>query len=157
MSEAAGRGARHLNKMKTGSARITGVLVLAWLVTGCTAPPPAMPPAAPTAAPARAPVPTEAKIKFRWENIRPDGLRGPPEGLVSVAYEFCVPTGAEVYQEVRRIDSTVKISPGSRGRIGCSDRQALCIGNTHQRNWRDVLVRLASLPYVAEVRECFFE
>ncbi|GDY21429.1 hypothetical protein LBMAG56_27760 [Verrucomicrobiota bacterium] len=98
-----------------------------------------------------------SKIKFRLEAIRPDGLRGPPDGLVSVAYEFCVPADPAVYQEVRRLDPSVQISPGSRGRIGCSKQQALCIGNTHQRNWREILLALAALPYVAEVRECFFE
>ncbi len=97
------------------------------------------------------------KIKFRLETIRLDGLRGPPDGLVSVAYEFCVPAEPAAYEEVRRIDPTVQISPGSRGRIGCSKQQALCIGNTHQRHWREVLARLAALPYVAEIRECFFE
>ena len=101
--------------------------------------------------------PAPGKIKFRLDNIRADGLRGPADGLVSVAYEFCVPAEPAAYEAVRRMDPSVKISPGSRGRIGCSARQALCIGNTHQRNWREVLANLAALPYVAEVRECFFE
>lgn len=97
------------------------------------------------------------KIKFRLDNIRADGLRGPPDGLVSVAYEFCVPAKPEVYQEVRRIDPSVQISPGSRRRIGCATNQVLCLGNTHQRNWREILLTLAALQYVSEVRECFFE
>jgi hypothetical protein len=98
-----------------------------------------------------------AKIRFRLDDIRPGGLRGPLDGLVSVSYEFCVPADERVYQEVRRIDPSVQISPGSSGRIGCSKDQALCLGSTHQPCWRDVLKRLSSLAYIAEIRECYFE
>ena len=98
-----------------------------------------------------------AKIKFRLDDIHADGLHGPPDGLRSVAYEFCVPAEERVYQEVRRIDPSVQIQPGGKGRIGCGKGQALCIGTTHQPRWRAVLEKLSSLPYIAEIRECFFE
>jgi hypothetical protein len=98
-----------------------------------------------------------AKIEFQMDHIRPDGLRGPPDGLTLVAYEFCVPADERIYQEVMRIDPSLEIQPGGRGRIGCGNDQALCIGQTHQPRWREVLKRLASLPYIAEIREGFFE
>lgn len=103
------------------------------------------------------PATTDSKIKFSLDRIRPDGLRGPPDGLVSVAYEFCVPAGEAFYQQVRQIDPSVKFYPGSRGRIGCAPGQALCIGETHQPGWRQVLLKLAAQPYIAEIRECYFE
>lgn len=98
-----------------------------------------------------------SKITFSLDNIRPDGSRGSPDGVTSVAYEFCVPADAKTYQAVRQIDPSVKIYPGSRGRIGCSANEALCIGETHQPNWRQILLELAAQPYIAEIRECFFE
>lgn len=98
-----------------------------------------------------------AKIKFEVDNIRPDGLRGPSDGLVSVAYEFCVPANEQAYEEVRRIDPSIKIYPGSRGRIGCGKDETLCIGSTHQPRWREVLKRLSALSYISEIRECFYE
>lgn len=101
--------------------------------------------------------PNATKIKFKLSHIRPDGLRGTPDGLVSVAYEFCVPANAQTYEEVKRIDPSVKIHTGSRGRIGYGKNQALCIGSTHQPRWHEVLKRLSSLPYIAEIQECFFE
>ena len=104
-----------------------------------------------------APAHKAAKIRFRLNDIRPDGLRGPPDGLTAVAYEFCVPADERVYQEVRRIDPSVRFHPGSRGRIGCGKNQTLCLGETHQPRWRDVLQKLAALAYIAEIRECFFE
>lgn len=103
--------------------------------------------------------PAEAgKIKFRLDNIRADGLRGPADGLVAVSYEFCVPADAAVYAEVKGIDPSVQITPGGRGRVGCQAvGQALCVGNTHQAGWRGILEKLAARGYVKEIRECFFE
>jgi len=97
------------------------------------------------------------KIRFRLDDINADGLRGAPGGQVSVAYEFCVPADEKTYAAVRQIDAGVQISPGAKGRIGCSGTQALVIGQTTQSGWRDVLMALAALPYVAEIREAFFE
>ena len=101
--------------------------------------------------------PEVGKLRFSLEGFRADGLRGPPDGLTSLTYEFCVPANEQVYRELRRIDPGVQISPGSRGRIGCAEHQALCLGNTHQPQWREVLRELTALPYVTEIRECVFE
>lgn len=101
--------------------------------------------------------PEMVKIKFSLDAIRTDGLVGPPDGLRSLAYEFCVPADERVYQEIRRLDPTIQISPGVPGRIACSKTQALCTGNTHQPRWREVLKALSSRPDVAEIRECVFE
>jgi len=98
-----------------------------------------------------------SKIKFSLDEIHPDGLRGSVGGLVSVAYEFCVPANDKVYQEVRGIDPSIQIQPSSRGRIACATNQALSIGETHQPHWKDVLNKLAALPYIAEIRKCDFE
>src|SRR5690606_15785580 len=62
-----------------------------------------------------------AKIKLSLDEIRPDGLRGPEDGLVSVSYEFCVPNDETALAEVRRIAPGVAIHAGSKGRIGCGD------------------------------------
>lgn len=98
-----------------------------------------------------------AKIRFSLDDIRPDGLRGPDDGLVSVSYEFCVPKDEKIFAEVRRIAPGVKISAGSKGRIGCGEDQALCIGTTHGPDWKKELLGLAELGYVVEIAECFFE
>jgi hypothetical protein len=98
-----------------------------------------------------------AKIKFNLDEIRPDGLRGPEDGLVSVSYEFCVPNNDRSLAEVQKIAPGVAIHAGSRGRIGCTEDQALCIGSTSGANWREVLLGLAKLDYVTEIRECHFE
>jgi hypothetical protein len=146
-----GPGELHVRRysifMSISFLKLTGVVLVAAALAGCHSPPPQ----------GRDPWPDASKIKFQLEGIRPDGLRGPPDGLVSVAYEFCVPADEGVYQAVRRIDPSVQISPGSPGRIGCSKAQALCTGSTHQPRWRDVIKELSSLPYVAEIRQCFFE
>jgi len=101
--------------------------------------------------------PTHAKITFDLGQIDEHGLRGPPDGKVAAAYEFCIPDTAENRAEVKAIDGTVEFVPGSRGRIGCGDGQCLCIGSTGQVDCRAVLQRLAGLPYVERIDECFFE
>jgi len=98
-----------------------------------------------------------AKIRFPLDGIRADGLSGPASGLVSIDYEFCVRADPLVLAEIKRLDPSVKVSLVARGRIGRRDGQALCIGNTQQKDWRLVLERLAARPDITEIRRCYFE
>ena len=98
-----------------------------------------------------------AKIEIDLAAIGPDGLRGPPDGKVSVSYEFAIPDKPECRAAVKAIDETLEFMPGSRGRVGAGPGQCLCIGSTARPDWRQVLDRLAALPYVERIVECFFE
>ncbi len=109
------------------------------------------------AACASGPAGTSAKIRFPLDGIRADGLSGPADGLVSIDYEFCVPADAQVLAEIKRLDPSVRVSLVARGRIGRRDGQALCLGNTHQPDWRAILERLAARADIAEIRRCTFE
>ncbi len=97
------------------------------------------------------------KIEFDVSAIDADGLRGPPDGKVSVSYEFAIPDKPACKAEVSRIDPSVQFMCGSRGRIGAKPGECLCVGSTHQKNFRQVLQRLAELPCVARIIECHFE
>lgn len=97
------------------------------------------------------------KLTFDLAQLDDDGLRGPPDGRQSLAYEFCIPNTAECKAEVKSIDRTVQFMPGSSGRIGCTREECLCIGSTHQGDFRQALRRLAELPYTRRIDECFFE
>jgi hypothetical protein len=92
-----------------------------------------------------------AKITFDLSTISPDGLAGPASGVQSISYEFCIPATEEHLAEVQAIDPSVQHFPHSKGRIGCSRNQFLCIGNTHQPHWREVLLSLANLDYVERI------
>lgn len=102
------------------------------------------------------PDPALARITFDLSGIDEDGLYGPPDGKRSRAYEFCIPADSAAADEVRSIDSTVELSR-SPGRIGCGEDQLLAIGNTGQPGWMDVLIRLASLPYVSRIEPFYGE
>jgi hypothetical protein len=106
-------------------------------------------------------VPTEgearAKITFDLAALNADGLAGPPGGLVAYSYELCIPATPEHEAAVRRIDPTLQVQRGSRGRIGCGPGQVLCLGSTHQPGFRDVLLRLAGLDYVERIDRSFGE
>lgn len=135
------------------------VLAAAACVYALVSPPaPGPAAAAPTAAATPALQPTlSPKIAFDLSRLNADGLVGPPDGLRSLAYEFCIPSDSEAEAEVKAIDPTIQLMPSSRGRIGCTARQTLAVGQTHQPNFRDVLNRLAALPYVKRIQETDFE
>jgi hypothetical protein len=99
---------------------------------------------------------TSAKIRFDMSVLDASGLYGPPDGLRAMSYEFCIPDRPETAAEVRDLDKTVAMHK-ARGRIGCSNRQLLCIGHTHQADFRAVLEALSALPYVARIDQAFFE
>jgi hypothetical protein len=97
------------------------------------------------------------KITFDLSSLNAQGLYGPPDGLRSLDYEFCIPARHEYIDKVKRLDPTIRVYSGSKGRIGCSRGEALCIGNTHQPNWREVLLKLTDLPFVKRIDQAYFE
>lgn len=98
-----------------------------------------------------------AKVAFDLDQLDEDGLVGPPDGKRAVSYEFCIPPSEECKELVSSIDPTVEITCGSPGRIGCLPDECLCVGSTHQENFREVLREIAELPYVEKIDETFFE
>jgi len=98
-----------------------------------------------------------SKVEFRLDHLDTDGLRGPADGKVDMSYEFAIPKTDVCIAEVKAIDPTVQISCGSRGRIGAGKDECLCIGSTHQPQYRHVIENLAKLPYIKRMIECHFE
>lgn len=90
-----------------------------------------------------------AKIRFDLSVLDVSGLYGPPDGLRAVDYEFCIPDRPDTVAQVRSIDKSVTMH-GARGRIGCSASELLCIGNTHQPGYREVLAALSHCPTWSE-------
>jgi len=98
------------------------------------------------------------KIKFGLDHINEQGLSGPEDGKTAVHYEFCIPNSPEFLRAVQKIDPSLQTQPGSKGRVGClRGREVLCMGNTHQEKWREILYRLAELPYVESIVQTHFE
>jgi len=97
------------------------------------------------------------KVKVDFNRLDENGLAGPANGKVAVNYEFCIPAQEKFWNEVKKIDKTAQAMKGSKGRIGCASDQWLVVGSTHQENYRRVLYELASLAYVKEIQETFFE
>jgi hypothetical protein len=96
------------------------------------------------------------KVELDVTAIDESGLRGPPDGKVTVSYEFCIPDTETARREVKAIDPSVQFMPGSRGRIGAGEGECLCVGTTG-KGWREVLAGLAALPSVGRIIECHFE
>jgi hypothetical protein len=97
------------------------------------------------------------KVTFDMSRLDENGLYGPPNGKRALSYEFCIPNTKKHKAEVKRIDSTIQFIPISPGRIGCDRHEYLCIGSTHQKDFKLVLQNLVGLEYVKLINECFFE
>lgn len=96
-----------------------------------------------------------AKIKFDLQHFDDDGLYGPADGKRAMDYEFCIPPAK--IAEVKAINPKINIHKNSRGRIGCSSEQVLCLGNTHHPNFKTILTTLAKLDYVDQIEPTYFE
>lgn len=94
------------------------------------------------------------KIAFSLERLDEDGLLGPKDGKRALTYEFCIPP--DKVNEVAAIDRTAQFMHAP-GRVGCTGDLLLCLGHTHQPEFRRILHRLAGLAYVREIREAHFE
>ena len=97
----------------------------------------------------------ESKLDFEFSKLDKNGLikkRG-----TSLAYEFCIPNNDNYLDEIKEIDKTIAIYKSSKGRIGCGADQILCIGETANKNYKKILMKLTSLEYVKSINESFFE
>lgn len=93
-------------------------------------------------------------ILFDYAGIDEFGLR---HGESAVDYEFCIPANPDALAEVSRIEPDVRVMKNSKGRVGCTDEQWLCIANTHDPAWKKKLFAIAALPYVERILETFYE
>jgi hypothetical protein len=98
------------------------------------------------------------KIKFNLDEFTNDGQREMPKGVFNyINYEFCIPANDETLKEVQAIDSTVGVMKGSKGRSGCTDKEWLCIGSSRQAGFRKVIEKLATVKYIRQINETFWE
>jgi len=88
------------------------------------------------------------KINFDTTEIDENGLIGPPGGQVLIAYEFRIPVERRKQKEIKRIDPSIRFHkrPG--------DDTYFCIGEGATEN---VLLKLASLPYIIRIDRFFGE
>jgi len=103
--------------------------------------------------------PEAAAAKIRFETCRSSTIpacTGPLTAWRALDYEFCIPDRPDAVARVRSIDGSVRMHR-ARGRIGCVESELLCIGNTHQPGFREVLAALSRLPYLARIDQAFFE
>jgi len=98
-----------------------------------------------------------AKITFDLSTFDENGLYGPEDGKRAMDYEFCIPQNGLSQAKIKKIDPSITIHKQSKGRINCSSKQYLCIGNTHQENYRTILLALAKLDFIERIDPTYFE
>lgn len=131
-----------------GLAAAALAILMAGMCAGC------VPSSAGLATPTADPL---SKIALPLDDINADGLVGAAGALRALDYEFCIPADEASVREVQTIDPRVRVMRGSRGRIGCSSAEFLCVNNTHAPGWRDTLLRLAALPYIRRIQQTDWE
>jgi len=97
----------------------------------------------------------ESKMNFEFSKLDKNGLikkRG-----ISLAYEFCIPNNETYLNKIKEIDESISIYKSGSGRIGCSNNEILCIGETHNKDYKRILTQIAELEYVKSINESFFE
>jgi len=97
----------------------------------------------------------ESKMNFEFSKLYKNGLikkRG-----ISLAYEFCIPNNETYLDKIKEIDESISIYKSGSGRIGCSNNEILCIGETHNKDYKRILTQIAELEYVKSINESFFE
>ena len=97
----------------------------------------------------------EKKMNFEFSKLDKNGLR--KSKGTSLAYEFCIPNEEEKINQIKKIDETIKLYHSSQGRIGCGQNEVLCIGETANKDYKSILIKLTKLPYVKNINESFFE
>ena len=96
------------------------------------------------------------KIGFDYQSLDKNGLIGPPDGLVSVDYEFCIPIDKDLQSQALSMDPSLKILD-SPGRSRCKKGEVLAMGNTQQANAKTILEGLSSLTFVRKINRVWFE
>lgn len=99
----------------------------------------------------------KSKITFDIDKLNKDGLLGSPDGLHVLDYKFCIPLNWEYRNEILSIDSTIQFIKGTGSRNSCTGKEYLCLGNTHKKNFKEILYSFASLEYVNQIDQMFWE
>ncbi len=101
--------------------------------------------------------PNPSKIGFDLSQLDEEGLSKQPGGKVAIDYEFCIPAKEDIAKIVQDIDPSVRIQKTAKGRIECDETQWLCLGNTHQKDYKKILYDLTRLTYITRIEQNFFE
>jgi hypothetical protein len=92
-------------------------------------------------------------IAFDLDDLDDEGRYEPSEGKPRhLPYEFCIPAREDVMADVSATDPSALCTEVSPGTAGCGEGEMLCVGNTRQTGFREVLQRLAAKPFIREIR-----
>jgi len=99
----------------------------------------------------------KSKLSFDIQHLDSDGLQGKKGAKRSLSYEYCIIDTPQLRTTITSIDPSSRFIKGSPGRSGCSAEEALVLGNTHQKNFAEILNTLSQLKEIQMIRETHFE
>ena len=98
-----------------------------------------------------------SKITFDVKDLDQNGYIMTLNIKAAIDYEFCVPYSNQSLQQVYQIDPTIVCQHGPSGRIGCTNDEYLCIGNTAEKDAQSILCRLSLLDMIERIDQTFWE
>lgn len=99
----------------------------------------------------------KSKLSFDIQHLDSDGLKGKKGAKRSLSYEYCILDTPKLRTTITSIDPSSKFIKGSPGRSGCSANEVLVLGDTHQKNFAEILNALSQLKEIKMIRETHFE
>jgi len=93
------------------------------------------------------------KIGFDLNQFDNEGLITTADGKRAIIYEYCIPRVRQAVSVITTIDFSAEVKADSPGKVGCSDREALVRGSSHQDGFKSIIVKIASLSFVKRIEQ----
>ncbi|MGE0561853.1 MAG: hypothetical protein AB7O47_08565 [Flavobacteriales bacterium] len=94
------------------------------------------------------------KITFNIKQFDERGLMG--DEKMAIDFEFCLPDNPNALQAIKEIDSSIKPLHG-KGRTKCAENHIIMIGNSYNKDIKNILCKLSQLDYITEINQVFWE
>lgn len=93
------------------------------------------------------------KIGFDLNKFDNEGMLATSDGKRAIIYEYCIPRAQQAVSVISTIDFSAEVKPDTSGKINCSAQEVLVQGNSHQDNFKALIVQLARLPFVKRIEQ----
>ena len=108
---------------------------------------------APCQRPVKIPPEILQKIGFDLNNFDNEGMLTTGTGKRAIIYEYCIPRARQAVSVISTIDFSAEVKTDTPGKVNCSAQEVLVQGNSHQDNFKALIVQLARLPFVKRIEQ----
>ena len=107
--------------------------------------------------PVRIPPEILQKIGFDLAQFDNEGMLNTGGTKRAIIYEYCIPSARQAVSVITTIDFSAEVKTGSGSKVSCGAQETLVEGNSHQDNFKAIIVQLARLPFVKRIEQSRLE